>query len=64
MFRRAGLVDFSPEQVEFLEFGRGVDTTRLHEDFGYQPRYRTLEAFDDFVQGVTDFGEKVMPLLG
>jgi UDP-glucose 4-epimerase len=51
VFRRAGLVDFSPEQVQFLEFGRGVDTTRLREDFGYQPRYRTIEAFDDFVQG-------------
>ena len=51
VFRRAGLVDFSPEQVQFLEFGRGVDTTRLREDFGYDPRFRTIEAFDDFVTG-------------
>jgi UDP-glucose 4-epimerase len=51
LFRRAGLVDFSPEQVQFLEFGRGVDTTRLRSDFGYLPRYRTIEAFDDFVAG-------------
>jgi UDP-glucose 4-epimerase len=51
LFRRAGVVDFSPEQVQFLQYGRGVDTTRLREDFGYQPRYRTLEAFDDFVRG-------------
>jgi UDP-glucose 4-epimerase len=51
VFRRAGVVDFSPEQMQFLQFGRGVDTTRLREDFGYQPRYRTLEAFDDFVHG-------------
>src|SRR5581483_5855587 len=27
MFRRTGLVDFSPEQVRFLQFGRAVDTT-------------------------------------
>jgi UDP-glucose 4-epimerase len=51
LFRRAGLVDFSPEQLRFLQFGRGVDTTRLVEDFGFTPRYTTLEAFDDFVTG-------------
>ncbi len=48
--RRSGLVDFSPEQVRFLEFGRVVDTTRLREDFGYVPRYTTAEAFDDFLR--------------
>ena len=48
--RRSGLVDFSPEQVRFLEFGRVVDTTRLKEDFGYVPRYSTAAAFDDFLQ--------------
>jgi UDP-glucose 4-epimerase len=49
LFRRTGLVDFSPEQVQFLQFGRGVDTTRLCADFGYTPRYTTIGAFDDFV---------------
>jgi UDP-glucose 4-epimerase len=51
MFRRTGLVDFSPEQLAFLQFGRGVDTHRLREDFGYEPMYTTLSAFDDFVVG-------------
>ncbi|MDQ1695831.1 MAG: UDP-glucose 4-epimerase [Frankiaceae bacterium] len=51
LFRRAGLVDFSPEQMDFLQFGRGVDTTRLREDFGFAPAYTTLQAFDDFVAG-------------
>jgi UDP-glucose 4-epimerase len=51
VFRRTGLVDFSPEQLQFLQFGRGVDTTRLRDDFGFVPRYRTVEAFDDFVAG-------------
>ncbi|HVF04364.1 MAG TPA: NAD-dependent epimerase/dehydratase family protein [Frankiaceae bacterium] len=50
-FRRAGLVDFSPEQLRFLEHGRVADTTRLDEKFGYTPRYTTREAFDDFVRG-------------
>jgi UDP-glucose 4-epimerase len=51
--RRSGLVDFSPEQVRFLEFGRVVDTTRLREDFGYEPRYSTAAAFDDFLNAWT-----------
>jgi UDP-glucose 4-epimerase len=51
LFRRAGLVDFSPEQMEFLQFGRGVDVTRLRDDFGYEPTYTTIQAFDDFVTG-------------
>ena len=49
-FRRAGLVDFSPEQLRFLEHGRVADTTRLREKFGYLPRHTTAEAFDDFVR--------------
>jgi UDP-glucose 4-epimerase len=51
LFRRAGLVDFSPEQMQFLQFGRGVDVTRLEQDFGYTPAFTTLGAFDDFVVG-------------
>jgi UDP-glucose 4-epimerase len=51
LFRRAGLVDFSPEQLRFLEHGRVVDTTRLVKVFGYTPRYTTEEAFADFVRG-------------
>jgi len=54
--RRAGLIDFSAEQLRFLEFGRVVDTTRLREDFGYVPRYDTVQAFDDVV------GHRGMPL--
>ena len=48
--RRSGLVDFSPEQLRFLEFGRVVDTSRLRQEFGYEPRYTTVEAFDDFLR--------------
>ena len=48
--RRAGLVDFSPEQMRFLQHGRVADTTRLQKDFGYTPRYTTLGAFDEFVR--------------
>src|SRR5659263_527432 len=51
VFRRAGLVDYSVEQLHFLEHGRAVDIRRLREQFGYSPAYTTMSAFDDFVRG-------------
>jgi UDP-glucose 4-epimerase len=51
-FRRAGLVDFSPEQMRFLEHGRVADMMRLATQFGYTPKYTSIEAFDDFVHGL------------
>ncbi len=47
--RRTRRVDFSPEQLRFLQFGRAVDVSRLERDFGHRPQYSTSEAFDDFV---------------
>jgi UDP-glucose 4-epimerase len=47
--RRRGLVDFSPDQMEFLSFGRVVDTTKLKEHFGYTPAFSTAQAFDAFL---------------
>lgn len=51
LFRNVALVDFSPEQLRFLNFGRVVDTTRLKEEFGYTPKWTTVRAFDDYVKG-------------
>jgi UDP-glucose 4-epimerase len=51
MFGGSRLVDFSPDQVRYLNYGRVVDTTRLRAEFGYTPRWTTAEAFDDFVKG-------------
>ncbi len=48
-FRRAGLVDFSPEQMRFLEHGRVADTARLHAELGWAPR-STAEAMQSFVE--------------
>ena len=47
-FRRARIADYSPEQVQFLTYGRGLDTSRLTEQFGFTPRYGTREAFESF----------------
>ena len=49
-FRRAGLADFSPEQIRFLTYGRGLDTTKLRDTFGFEPSYSTRDAFVEFVQ--------------
>ncbi|MGH3322155.1 MAG: NAD-dependent epimerase/dehydratase family protein [Streptosporangiaceae bacterium] len=48
--RRAGLADFSPEQLALLSYGRTVDTSRLRSTLTWSPAYTTVEAFDDFVR--------------
>jgi UDP-glucose 4-epimerase len=54
--RRARLVDgsveWSPEQMRLLNFGRVVDTGVLREEFGYTPRYSTAEALADYADTV------------
>jgi UDP-glucose 4-epimerase len=50
MYRRAGLTDFSREQIRYLSFGRGLDTTRMRKLLRLEPKYSTREAFLDFVQ--------------
>lgn len=59
LLRGARLVDFSPEQIRFLTYGRVVDTTRLKEHFGFRPRWTTVQAFDDYVRG-----QALRPTLG
>ena len=48
-FRGAGLVDFSPEQMRYLEHGRVADVSRLAREYGQVPR-PTAEAFADFAR--------------
>jgi UDP-glucose 4-epimerase len=50
--RQARLVDFSREQVAFLTYGRGVDTTRMREVLGFDPSRTTEEAFAEFAASV------------
>lgn len=54
VFRQAGLVDFSPEQMRYLEHGRMADVSRLAEELGWSPR-TTAEAFEDFVDARASF---------
>jgi UDP-glucose 4-epimerase len=51
--RRVGLsgtLEWSPEQMRFLNFGRVVDTRVLREEFGHQPRYSTSAALADLAR--------------
>lgn len=50
-FRGTRLIDFTPDQMRFLNLGRVVDTDRLRGEFGFSPRWTTVQTFDDFVQG-------------
>lgn len=56
MFKRFGLADFSPDQMSLLSHGRGVDTTRMRESFGFEPEFTTREAFETFAAAVRESG--------
>ena len=50
--RSARMADFSPEQLSYLTFGRGVDTTRMRTVLGFEPEYTSVEAFADFAGSI------------
>jgi UDP-glucose 4-epimerase len=49
--RTTGLADFTPDQIAFLSYGRGLDTSRMRSELGLAPRYTTRQAFADYVAG-------------
>lgn len=48
ILRRLGTVDFPPDQLQFLIYGRVVDYSRARAEFGFVARYTTEEAIVDF----------------
>lgn len=48
--RRTRAIDFTPEQVHFLLYGRVGDITRLRTTFGYEPTYHTRAAVKEFLR--------------
>lgn len=50
IIRRSGLADFSADQLTFLAYGRGLDTTRMRTVLGFEPRYTTRETFQDYAR--------------
>ena len=51
--RKTRVADFSPEQVAFLTFGRGLDTTRMRTVLGFEPSFTTAQAFADFARSLS-----------
>jgi len=50
LLRSARVADFSPEQLGFLTFGRGMDTTAMRDVLGFEPDHTTRETFTDFAR--------------
>ena len=44
--------EMSGDQIGFLTYGRALDTTRMREVLGYEPRFTTEEAFAAFAQRI------------
>lgn len=49
--RLLGYSDFTAEYVQFLRYGRAMDISLARERLGFEPRYSTIEAFDDYLAG-------------
>jgi UDP-glucose 4-epimerase len=43
--------EITREQLDYLSYGRVMDTARMRTELGFNPKWTTLEAFDDYVRG-------------
>nr|WP_100546465.1 MULTISPECIES: SDR family oxidoreductase [unclassified Pseudomonas] len=55
LLKPLGLSQYGPEQLDFLRYRPVLANQRLKEEFGYQPRYSSREAFYAFLaaQGIS-----------
>ena len=51
LWRATRYTEVDREQLDYLSYGRVMDTTRMRNDLGYSPKWTTAEAFDDYVRG-------------
>lgn len=51
LWRATRYTELDREQLNYLSYGRVMDTTRMRNDLGYSPKWTTAEAFDDYVRG-------------
>ncbi len=49
--RATRYTELDREQLNYLSYGRVMDTARMRKDLGYIPKWTTAEAFDDYVRG-------------
>jgi UDP-glucose 4-epimerase len=50
--RGGRLGDFSSDHIAFLTHGRGIDTTRMREQFGFAPAFTTRATFAEYAAKV------------
>jgi UDP-glucose 4-epimerase len=43
--------EINREQLNYLSYGRVIDTTRMRTGLGFSPKWSTVEAFDDYFRG-------------
>lgn len=43
---------FTKEELDYFHFGCGLDTTRMRSELGFEPRWTTRDALDDFARGI------------
>ena len=60
---RLGMPDLSREQLAFLAYGRGLDTTRMRGELGFEPKYTTEQALAEFATTLPPAGVRTHPLL-
>ena len=51
LWRATRFTEVDREWLDYISFGRVMDTTRMRNDLGYSPKWTTAEAFDDYVRG-------------
>lgn len=44
---------YTDEQLEYFRFGCGVDTSRMRTELGFEPRWTTVQALDDFTRATS-----------
>ena len=43
--------EINREQLNYLSYGRVIDTTRMRAELDFSPKWTTIEAFDDYLRG-------------
>lgn len=63
LLKPLGLSQYGPEQLDFLRYRPVLANRRLKEEFGYQPRYSSREAFIAFLaaQGISYRSDESRP---
>ncbi|MCV7282895.1 SDR family oxidoreductase [Mycolicibacterium flavescens] len=49
--RATRYTELDREQLDYMSYGRVMDTSRMRSELGYSPKWTTVEAFDDYVRG-------------